>query len=138
MGKTSRRKGVAFQSRVARWLREKLDLGNYQSTQGMETARGNVGDVRLQRKDGLPLDIGFLVQAKKGKRPSPWKAMQEAEEASGGGKTIPVAVVHRDAKKPGEEAEQLVIMRPGGFAELATNHAKNSNPAFDPGTDTDL
>lgn len=83
----------------------------------MEVARGNVGDVRLQRGDGLPAKHGFCVQAKKGKQPSPWKAIEEACEASGDD-AIPVAVVHRDAKKPGEEAEQLVIMRPEDWANI--------------------
>ena len=119
MGKTSRRKGVAFQSRVARWLREKLGLGNYQSTQGMETARGNIGDVRVD-EDGLPAREGFCVQAKKGKRPSPWKALQEAIDASGNDDTIPLAVVHRDAKKPGQQSEQLIILTPEGFARLVS------------------
>lgn len=63
--------------------------------------------------------------------------MEEAEEAAGGS-SIPVAVIHRDAKKPGEEAEQLVIMRPEDWAELATEYSFTSNPAFDPGTDASL
>lgn len=124
MGKTSRRKGVAFQSRVARWLREDLAVGNYHSTQGIETTRANVGDVRLQRKTDGRLEIhGLLVQAKKGKRPSPWKAVAEAEEAGErvGGDVLPVAFVHRDQREPGAGADKLVVMRPGTFAALFKN-----------------
>lgn len=116
MGKTSRRKGVAFQSRVARWLREKLQLGNYWSTQGMETARGNIGDVRLD-DNGTPEDHGLLIQTKKGKVPSPWRAMEEAIEAAEGTNCTPVAVVHRDRGHPkGTGSERLVIMRPEDWA----------------------
>lgn len=125
----SRSKGREFQSRIARWLRISLELGSYWSTQGMESGRGNIGDVRLE-KSGAPQNEGYLVQTKKGKQPSPWKAMAEAEEAAEDTRCLPVAVVHRDQRKPGQGAERLVIMRPEHWAILAraAAYVENQSP----------
>lgn len=108
MGKRSRRKGAAFERRVAKWLREDLQLGDFWR-QTDETQQGNAGDVR-DRSGSVPI----LLQVKKGAAPSPWKAMQEAEEATEDSisATLPIGIVHRDQRKPGEGAEQLVVMRP--------------------------
>lgn len=107
----SRRKGHNFERRLARWLREDLSLGDFWRVTE-ETQQGNVGDVR-DRSGSSPL----VFQVKKGRRPSPWKAIQEAEEAATD-EEVPVAVVHRDQTSPGKGAEQLVIIRPEVFATL--------------------
>lgn len=114
----SRAKGRDFQSRIARWMREKLGIGNYHSTQGMETARGNIGDVRLE-EGGAPLNEGMVVQTKKGKQPSAWKAMRQAIEAADDEDLTPVAIVHRDRGSPkGTPTERLVCLTPEDFARL--------------------
>lgn len=114
MGGRSRRKGAAFERRVAKWLREELGLGDFWR-QTDETQQGNSGDVR-DRSGSVPI----LLQVKKGAAPSPWKAIREAEEAAEFSvlATLPIGIVHRDQRKPGEGAEQLVVMRPELLAAL--------------------
>lgn len=100
----------------------KLGLGKYLSTQGMEQNfdRGNIGDVRLEQ-GGSPLPEGLLAQCKKGKRPSVWKAVEQAEEASEDTACLPVAVVWRDRGSPqGTGSEPVVAMRPETFAALVS------------------
>lgn len=114
MGRKSRRKGLAFQSRVARWLTD-VTGREHRSTQGLETTRGNMGDVAEVDGHGLPKMDQRLYQCKKGKRPNPWQALREAKEIGG---HRGIAIIHKDAPKPGQSSEQMVCMTPEQFAHL--------------------
>jgi hypothetical protein len=108
VGKRSRTKGASFERRVAKWLRD-AGIGDFWR-QTDEPQQGNSGDVR-----DVSVSVPITLQVKKGKAPSPWKAMKEAEEGADFYHPIPIAIVHRDQRKPGEGAEQLVLMRPDVF-----------------------
>lgn len=110
MGKMSRRKGQAFELRIAAWMRE-LTGHNYRR-EVRETQRGNIGDVVAEDGD-------FLVQCKVGKTPPIWKALPEAEEANVNREELllPIACVHRN-QRDGGPPEMMVLMRPWVFCWL--------------------
>lgn len=123
MGRSQRDKGARFERKIANWLSEVLDTEVNRQTN--ETQQGNMGDVVAS----LSPSILLVVQAKHQSQPSPWRAMQEAEEAATSRSeeatsVLPVGCVRRHG------GEDLVTMRPADFskllqaAELGDYHAR--------------
>jgi len=112
MGKLSRDKGAAFERRVANWLNAVLGTSESRDWKRelRETQQGNIGDVR-DTTESYP----FVIQCKHMKKPSPFKALQEAREGalrSHGRPEDGVAIVRRHG------GEDMVCMGVGTFGAL--------------------
>ncbi len=87
-----------------------------------EARDGNVGD--------LTTELPIVVQCKVGKRPSVWRALEEAVEAADEG-SLPVAVVRRNSPG-GRPAEDLAVLDLADFLRLLSaalrNHGNDAPP----------
>lgn len=105
-GAKAQRRGKAWEREIARDLSE---LDHIEAERILEEPRqGLVGDVRAN----LPLSI----QAKAGKRPRIYDAINEATEAADPGEQ-PLAVVKR-SRGSGKKADRLAVMHWYDFLEL--------------------
>lgn len=108
MGKHSRNKGARFEREVANALQEAT--GVECARELTETRAGNIGDVTT--------DLPLVVQAKCGKLPPIWKAVQEAEQAAGGTGKHPVAIVRRNGTNRHDPAVDLAVLPLADFLEI--------------------
>ncbi len=107
-GARSRRKGKAWEQKVARLLREELGL---EARRGWQARKGDdAPDVIV---DGQP----WWVECKCGKMPNPRAALRQCEEAAPAGHH-PMVVIHDDAP-PGGKAREWVAMPLESWIALA-------------------
>ena len=136
MGKAQRAKGARFERTIARWYSKVV--GREVRRQTDEPQGGNLGDIRVSLSNWVTL----VTQAKHQKSPSPWRAMQEAEEAaathsrSSGDDVrqyyIPVACIRRHG------GEDLVCLRPVDFGRMVRAIMKQDHRPLQPHTWSDV
>lgn len=105
-GAKSRRRGHDWERQVARDL---SDLEHVEAERTLQESRdGNVGD--------LDTNVPLSIQAKAGKRPRIYSAVDEAVEAADPGEH-PVAAIKRSNGR-GKKADRLAVMPWEDFCEL--------------------
>lgn len=110
-GRRNRRYGHDAERELARELKE---LGLWAERITSESKHGNLGDVVF--RGGEP-QAQFKVQIKSGKRPSPWKAIEQAVETCAATPYVPIGLVNK-SNGPGLPRDRLIIMHVEDFFNL--------------------
>ena len=110
MSKLSRTKGHAWENLCCHALAQ---AGIRAKRNLTETREGNSGDLEVSN---APLE----VQCKTGANPSVWRAVAEAVEVAEASGRFPVALIHRDARKPGEKSTEIAAMPLDWYIEMLT------------------
>lgn len=117
MGKLSREKGANFERKIARWLQNLFPSMDWRRNLD-ETQQGNVGDVREKSRK-----LDMVVQCKHMKKPSPLRALDEAQQAAITSNLHPEMGIACIQEHRGTAA---VVMDPGLFAVLIATVDKYS------------
>ena len=114
MGALSPRKGARYERKCVRFLNEIFGSGTFSRDPAKLEPSGRATGADLE---GSVSGAVCVVQCKKGKRPSVWRAVREAESASTCELDIPMAIVEKD-RDGSPLPEPVVCMRPDAFRNL--------------------
>jgi hypothetical protein len=102
MGKRSRRKGADWERELSRRFTEQFGVPVQRNLE--EVRSGNSGDLVIP--DILPI----VVQAKVGERPSPYKALKEAQDVADGTGKYPIGMLKVNGAGM-RRAQEVAILR---------------------------